>query len=190
MMANTPLNPKVMGADPGNTGAVAIIQATPTLNDNTYRILAMIDMPTYKISTRSRKCGYKTRLDVFDLVHQLEIMANTHEVALCALESPAARPKQGLSSTFDFGRSCGQVHGVIASQHIPVVPVKPNVWKPSLGLTQNKRDSIKFANQLFPCDKARWALVKHNDRAEAALLAYYAIRHLPHLIRQASLLLD
>jgi hypothetical protein len=48
------------------------------------------------------------------------------------------------------------------------------VWKRSLGLTSDKRASLDRARLMFPSADLR--LAKHDGRAEALLLAHYAMR--------------
>jgi hypothetical protein len=85
-------------------------------------------------------------------------------------------PGQGVSSTFKFGRTCGQLQGILAGLFVPTFLVRPAVWKLALGLTSDKYMSMELASKVFPEKKDMWVLKKHNDRAEAALLAYYGIR--------------
>jgi crossover junction endodeoxyribonuclease RuvC len=167
--------PLLIGIDPGFSGALAVIDM------DTMTIIDMIDMPTYQKPTDARKQGYFTMVDIHKLSSLIDMYAPM--VALAVLEEPGAMPEQGLSSTFRFGHVCGQIHGVLAGHYIPVLPVKPAVWKSALALTTNKSDSLTRASIEFPKHKELWRLKGQNDRAEAALLCTYAKKYAAPLIK-------
>jgi crossover junction endodeoxyribonuclease RuvC len=85
-------------------------------------------------------------------------------------------PNQGVVSMFNFGRSCGAVHGVLAALSIPYMMTRPEVWKSALGLGRDKQESLKLAKSLWPEHAHLWALRKNDGIAEAALLAHYCIK--------------
>lgn len=88
-------------------------------------------------------------------------------------------PEQGVTSTFRFGYGAGVVRGVCDTLAIPVILIKPSVWKVALNLTRDKADSVALANKLFgPHFKKR-----DDGPAEAALIAYFvATRILPSML--------
>jgi hypothetical protein len=163
-----------MGIDPGLHGALCVVD----MDSNS--IVDMIDVPTYKKDSKSRKQGFLEFVDVHALSSAID--AYSPFVALAVLEEPGSMPEQGLESTFRFGRVCGQIHGTLAGHYVPTATVKPGVWKSALALTSNKDDSRAQASTEFPQYSDLWALKKHNDRAEAALLCVYAIKYLSKII--------
>jgi hypothetical protein len=52
------------------------------------------------------------------------------------------------------------------------------VWKKALGVPADKDGARARASQLMPENAWLWPLVKHDGRAEAALIAYWGIRTL------------
>ena len=176
--ANMILRPLIMGIDPGLSGALAVVEW------GSGEIIDMIDMPTFKKASKARKQGYMEHLDVHALSSAIDLYAPL--TGLCVLEAPGAMPEQGLSSTFRFGHICGQIHGVLAGHYISVYPAKPEVWKGAMGLSYNKNESRAAADQYFPGFEWLWQLSKHNDRAEAALLAIYGKRYLSKLFEICS----
>lgn len=99
----------------------------------------------------------------------------------CALEKVGAMPKQGLSSTFKFGESYGEIQGILKALGIPFQTVSPQIWKKSFSLiNQDKSKSIETAQKLFPgvdlipTERSRKA---SDGMAESLLLAEYARRH-------------
>lgn len=168
--------PLLLGIDPGLNGAVAVVDL------DRHSIVDMIDLPTFKKPTLARKQGFFELLDVHALSTAIDLYAPL--VALAVLEEPGAMPKQGLSSTFRFGNICGQIHGVLAGHYIPTSLAKPAAWKAALGLDANKDSSRALASKEFPLAAKLWAKKKHNDRAEAALLAVFGKNYLKPLIKQ------
>lgn len=88
------------------------------------------------------------------------------------IERVSAMPKQGLSSTFAFGRGVGIVEGVLLGAGIPVTLVTPVVWKRHFKLNSEKEKSRAAAVRMFPRVEGLH-LKKHAGRAEALLLAAY-----------------
>lgn len=91
------------------------------------------------------------------------------------VELVGSMPKQGLSSTFNFGVSYGIAQGVIAAQMIPVTFVTPGKWKRHYGLGPDKEQARGRALQLWPARGDMFGRKKDHGRAEAALLARYYV---------------
>lgn len=154
----------ILGVDPGLGGALAYYNFKQKTLD------ALYDIPT----TEDGK-GNKA-VDVYALAAIIQTHA---EETLCAvIEDVGAAPKQGLSSTFKFGRISGILAGVVASSFIPIYFVKPAVWKVGMGLQSDgpasKGRSLDLAKSLFPEAIGQYfTLKKHHDRAEACLIAFF-----------------
>ena len=162
--------PLIMGVDPGYTGAITVFDA------HLKKIIDIIDIPTTKYPKPSSKRGYGLKIDAPTLAIALDTYAT--KTALAVLEEPGAMPKQGLSSTFNFGHTCGLLHGILSGLYIPVMPVKPAIWKAKIGVSYEKKTAISLANKIFPTSESMWTLKKHHDRAESALLVYYGLNML------------
>lgn len=179
-LASLSSQPLIMGIDPGFNGAISIIEI------DTLKIIDMIDMPTYVTKSTARESGKMVHLDVHALSSKVDMYAPLTRLAV--LEDVMAMPEQGLSSTFRFGQVFGQIHGVMAGHYIPTVTVKPFVWKPALGLSHDKDRSRESATTIFSGRgvanvEKLWGLKKQVDRAEASLIAYYAIRYLQNYLQ-------
>lgn len=101
-------------------------------------------------------------------------------VGLIVIEDVAARPGQGVTSMFTFGRTLGFAHAIaVATQGASVQQVTPSVWKAKLGLLNSDKGASreKVAN-LLPQAAPMVGRVKDDGRAEAALLAYYGRKYL------------
>lgn len=95
------------------------------------------------------------------------------------VEKVAAMPKQGVVSTFTFGKGAGFIEGVLAAFGIPYQLVPPRVWKKEYSLDSDKKHSIEAAKKLFPgvsLFKTPRCTSEHDGIAEACLIAEYAKR--------------
>lgn len=166
--------PLIIGIDPGINGAIAVVDIEQM------RCVAVEDLPAFKKASAYRKSGEMSHLDV----HKLAMIVDSYVKHTCMaiIEEPGAMPRQGLSSTYRFGHACGQCHGVLAANYLTTIPVKPNVWKPALGLSGDKSTSVDLARETFIGSKNWFRFKKHHDRAEAALLVLYATRYLSKII--------
>ena len=99
---------------------------------------------------------------------------------VCFLEQVHAMPKQGVSSTFNFGMNFGFIQGVLKAYAIPYELVTPQKWKKEFSCTSDKNTSIEVCKRLFPnvnlkaTDRCR---KDHDGLAEALLIAEYGRRH-------------
>jgi crossover junction endodeoxyribonuclease RuvC len=83
-------------------------------------------------------------------------------------------PGQGVTSSFNFGFTTGVIHGIIAACGIEIRTVSPQVWKRHFRLLGQPKDASRAeASRRLPQFANLWPLMKHDGRAEAALLAIY-----------------
>jgi hypothetical protein len=155
----------ILGIDPGLSGALAFYDQDG---------FAIFDMPTFEVVTNSSKRR------TLDLANLKAILKKIDPCAvLCAvLEDVHSMPKQGVASSFTFGRVVGALEGVLAALEIPVTRVAPHVWKRRLQCTHDKDATRRRASELMPRHAHLWPLKKHDGRAEAALIAYYGAHYL------------
>lgn len=151
----------VAGIDPGKTGALAILYG-----DNT---VEFFDVP--RVMLRGK-----------DVCAFAEWQTNWHMALTLAgvdkavIEDVAARPSQGVSSMFKFGRTLGFAHAIVLGiRPRPAVQfTTPAQWKGKLGLlNSSKGASREKAVSLFPSVESRLTRVKDDGRAEALLIAHY-----------------
>jgi crossover junction endodeoxyribonuclease RuvC len=102
--------------------------------------------------------------------------------AVACLEKVGAMPKQGLSSTFKFGKSAGFIEGVLQAFDIPYQMITPQVWKKAFSLIKkDKKESCSVCRKLFPnvnLKRTDRYTTYHDGMAEALLMAEYARRNL------------
>lgn len=103
---------------------------------------------------------------------------------VAVIEKVHALPREGVTSSFNFGYINGLLTMAATIYFDEVVFVTPMKWKKDLGLTESgleyreKKDKARlFAIELFPQAAKDLRLKKHNDRAEALLLTEWYIRY-------------
>lgn len=89
--------------------------------------------------------------------------------ARCVVESVHSMSKQGVASSFKFGKSFGFCLGILTGLQIPFKLVTPQTWQKAMKcLTKgNKNVSKRAAQQLWPTLKITHA------NAESLLIAEY-----------------
>jgi crossover junction endodeoxyribonuclease RuvC len=89
------------------------------------------------------------------------------------IESVSARPGEGATGAFAFGRSYGTVMGVLSACGVPWSTLTPPQWRRIIGFPTgtNKDLSRSEAIRRWPSQAGLFARVKDDGRAEAALIA-------------------
>ena len=146
-----------IGIDPGLSGALAVLSQSGDVE-------ALADLPVI----RDRSLAW---IDGGEL-QRLLLGALNGRPARAYIERVSAMPGQGVASSFNFGVGFGSILSIVQAWPLPIEFVTPAVWKRGLGLGSDKRASLDRARLLFPT--ADLGLAKHEGRAEALLIAYWA----------------
>lgn len=148
----------IIGIDPGFSGAISF------LREDT---LIIKDLPITKLNKKKQidACAFSNMIKIYRTLIKLAVIEDVHSM-----------PGQGVVSTFTFGYNAGILYGVLASLSIPIIRVKPSVWKPALGLSSDKKRSIALAKKIFIDYQEYFKRQKDDGRAEAALLAHFVQR--------------
>ena len=155
----------ILGVDPGKSGAIA------ALTDEG-QLFGIADMPVVGNIISPVLLDEAVHNFVDPLTFKLFGPLGT-----AVIEDVHAMPKQGVSSSFAFGRALGVAEGVLAGQGWAIEYVSPAKWKKDLGLSKDKGMSRRRAIELWPASAALFARVKDDGRAEAALLAHWYLRN-------------
>lgn len=158
--------PLILGIDPGYKGALALYDVCAGA------LIEVMDMPINSYMGPDGR--QKTEIKMMDLALFLDL--NRDLIRGAIIEEVGAQPKDGKVSAFNFGKSTGILHGVIAANMIPIFSIRPAVWKTNMGLSADKNLSIQKAKVLFPNHTTLFLRKKDDGRAEAALLAKYGER--------------
>ena len=145
-----------IGIDPGQTGGIAIIDE----HGVTAEVMPVRDK----------------EIDVPEIVPYFAGMSDP----LCVIEKVGAMPKQGVSSTFKFGKGFGKLLGMLEAIEIPYILVTPQQWKKTVLVGMNwkgrKVASIEYCRTRYPkldlkasprCRK------DHDGMADALCMAEY-----------------
>lgn len=150
----------VVGIDPGLPGAICLLDTEGTIGIN--------DMPTHALMRGGKN---KREIDA----HRLAVLLSGR-IGHAFIEQVGAMPGQGVSGVFSLGKTFGIIIGVLATHGVPMTFVSPVKWKKALQVPASKDGARARASQLLPQAASQWPLVKHDGRAEAALIALYGIR--------------
>jgi crossover junction endodeoxyribonuclease RuvC len=101
-----------------------------------------------------------------------QLLEEPFDVAV--IEAVHAMPRQGVSSSFQFGRMLGGIEALVYATGARVEYVTPAAWKKALGLSTEKQASIDAAKIRFGSVADEVLRHKADDGiAEAALIAAY-----------------
>jgi len=154
--APVPSFSRVIGIDPGASGAIALLVSGV--------LISVHDMPTVTVERNKAQKRQVCPAGLSLLIQQL----SPHKATV---EKVGARPGQGVSSMFSFGRSVGIIEGVLAARQIPVTFVTPQAWQKQSGAAKGKDGSRQRVMELFPSQANLFARVKDDGRADAVLIA-------------------
>jgi hypothetical protein len=157
----------IVAFDPGLSGGVAILSPSG-------EIIACDDLPTIGEGTQRR-------IDAANLASMIRL----HLPARAVIEQVSAMPGQGVSSMFRFGQALGTIAGVVGALGLPVQWVSPAKWKREAGLDATAERSRGRAIETWPKQAVLFARKKDHNRAEAALLARWALDGFKTSIRES-----
>jgi len=149
-----------IGIDPGISGAIVVLED---------------DIPVEWSLMPTMKIGSQNRVNAVALAALLRGYGNDSKV-FAYVEQVHAMPKQGVSSMFSFGHSCGVIAGVLGAFEIPVTYVTPQMWKTRAHLTNKDKDAARsLAIQMWPHWRELDKKGAGQALADAALIARYGI---------------
>ncbi|WP_312084048.1 hypothetical protein [Brevundimonas sp.] len=148
---------RIIGVDPGKTGALALI-------DTQAWTIAITDMP------QEPGRGSKVAVSPAGVARAFDAARPDHAF----IEDVWSSPQQGVASAFNFGRSLGILEGACASRAI-LTKVRPQEWKTLTKTPKDKNEARRRAMQVFPCAYDLFARARDDGRAEAALIALFAV---------------
>jgi len=143
-----------IGVDPGGSGGIAVISG---------------QCPRITLA----KFDGRTEHDINALFETIQLEAKGFCVAM--IEQVHSMPKQGVSSSFTFGKSYGFLRGILVAHKIPFANVTPQKWQKALSCRTggDKNVSKAKAQQLYPV----LANYITHATADALLLATYAEKY-------------
>ena len=152
---------KIIGIDPGLSGAIAILENNKVLN--------IFDIP---VMTEGKK--NKRQLNSALLVNLLRENIDKEEEVAVVVEQVNAMPGQGVTSMFNFGQTFGAIKGICAALEFPIYFVRPSKWKKYFELINSSKDSSRTkAIEMYPKLSNQLAKKKDVNKSDAILIARY-----------------
>jgi len=152
---------KIIGIDPGLTGAIVIMQNN--------KVLDIIDMPVMAEGKKNKR-----QLNSAQLVSIIKKNIVSNEEVAVVVEQVNAMPGQGVTSMFNFGQTFGAIKGVCAALELPIFFVRPSKWKKYFELINSSKDSSRTkAIEMYPSLSNHLAKKKDVNKSDAILIARY-----------------
>ena len=156
---------RVLGIDPGLSGALAVIDT-----HNSPR-LVVGDIP---VSHAAHGKGKRAHINVWIM---REWLRAEFPIDLAIVEQVGAMPGQGVTSMFRFGQAAGICYGLLIGMGIKTFRVTPRVWKKAMGVGREKDQARQIVTEMYPASAGEFKRKKDVDRAEATLIAVYGSRN-------------
>ena len=152
---------KILGIDPGLSGAIAILKKKKVLN--------LFDMPVMAEGKKNKK-----QLNSAQLVNIIRENSIGEEEIVVVVEQVNAMPGQGVTSMFNFGQTFGAIKGVCAALNLPIFFVRPSKWKKYFELINSSKDSSRTkVIEMYPSLSSQLAKKKDVNKSDAILIARY-----------------
>ena len=152
---------KIIGIDPGLSGAIAILDNNKVLN--------LFDMP---IMSEGKK--NKRQLNSSHLVNLIKENIEQNEEVAVVVEQVNAMPGQGVTSMFNFGQTFGAIKGVCAALELPIYFVRPSKWKKHFELINSSKDSSRTkVIEMYPKLSNQLTKKKDVNKSDAILIARF-----------------
>jgi crossover junction endodeoxyribonuclease RuvC len=128
--------------------------------------------------------GYIEAFNCHDTVKDMADYINKHRWdcinMFCVIEKVHSMPKQGVVSTFTFGKNYGQWLGILASNGVPYKEVTPQTWMKYYGAMPKDKPKRKkylkhLAQSLYPNIKITL------KTADAVLIAHWCRQIAPDI---------
>jgi hypothetical protein len=164
----------IIGIDPGTTGALAVIDH----NIDDSRRVEVQDLPTMAVKGNTKRKHRKVDGRALMLMlSDIRQRWGLGEPITFAVEDVRflAPGLAGGSAIASLAHSRGVIEGVITACGYRCEWVDAQRWKKRYGLTSDKHAGLVCARRLFPGALESLKLAKHHNRAEALLIANYAL---------------
>ena len=152
---------KIVGIDPGLSGAIAILENN--------KVLSIFDMPTMAEGKKNKK-----QLNSAQLVKIIKENIKTEDEVAVVVEQVNAMPGQGVTSMFNFGQTFGAIKGVCAALSLPIFFVRPSKWKKYFDLINSSKDSSRTkVIEMYPSLSNQMTRKKDVNKSDAILIARF-----------------
>jgi len=152
---------KIIGIDPGLSGAIAILENNKVLN--------IFDIPVMSEGKKNKR-----QLNSALLVNLIKENINKEEEVAVVVEQVNAMPGQGVTSMFNFGQTFGALKGICAALELPIFFVRPSKWKKYFELINSSKDASRTkAIEMYPKLSSQLSKKKDVNKSDAILIARF-----------------
>ena len=152
---------KIIGIDPGLSGAIAILENK--------KVLKIFDMPVMSEGKKNKR-----QLNSAQLVNIVKENINNNEEIAVVVEQVNAMPGQGVTSMFNFGQTFGAIKGVCAALSLPIYFVRPSKWKKHFELINSSKDASRTkVIEMYPHLSDQLSKKKDVNKSDAILIARF-----------------
>ncbi len=152
---------KIIGIDPGLSGAIAVLENNKVLN--------IFDIPAMSEGKKNKR-----QLNSALLVNLLKENINKEEEVAVVVEQVNAMPGQGVTSMFNFGQTFGALKGICAALELPIFFVRPSKWKKHFELINSSKDASRTkAIEMYPKLSNQLSKKKDVNKSDAILIARF-----------------
>ena len=152
---------KIIGIDPGLSGAIAVMHDKKVIN--------LYDMPVMAEGKKNKR-----QLNSSQLVNIIKENINEGEETIVVVEQVNAMPGQGVTSMFNFGQTFGALKGICAALELPIFFVRPSKWKKHFELINSSKDASRTkAIEMYPKLSNQLTKKKDVNKSDAILIARY-----------------
>ena len=152
---------KIIGIDPGLSGAIAILENNKVLN--------LFDMPVMSEGKKNKK-----QLNSSHLVNIIKENIIQNEEIAVVVEQVNAMPGQGVTSMFNFGQTFGAIKGLCAALELPIYFVRPSKWKKHFELINSSKDASRTkVIEMYPKLSNQLTKKKDVNKSDAILIARF-----------------
>jgi crossover junction endodeoxyribonuclease RuvC len=152
---------KIIGIDPGLSGAIAVMEGNKIVN--------IFDMPVMPEGKKNKR-----QLNSAQLVKLLKDNIKNNEEVAIIVEQVNAMPGQGVTSMFNFGQTFGAIKGICAALGLPIFFVRPAKWKKHFELINSSKDASRTkAIEMYPSISHQLSKKKDVNKSDAILIARF-----------------
>ena len=154
---------KIIGIDPGLSGAIAVLENNQVLN--------IFDIPVMSEGKKNKR-----QLNSALLVNLLKENIDKEEEVAVVVEQVNAMPGQGVTSMFNFGQTFGALKGICAALELPIFFVRPSKWKKHFELINSSKDASRTkAIEMYPILSDQLSKKKDVNKSDAILIARFFV---------------
>ncbi len=152
---------KIIGIDPGLSGAIAVLHNNKVIN--------LYDMPVMAEGKKNKR-----QLNSSQLVNLIRENIGRDEETFVVVEQVNAMPGQGVTSMFNFGQTFGAIKGVCAALELPIFFVRPSKWKKHFELINASKDASRTkVIEMYPTLSSQLAKKRDVNKSDAILIAKF-----------------